>query len=86
MRFKIDWSSLIVGSNLTVFALFYFVFEGKISKYRPPGGLYLEGQLNRGFFALTVWGAYSWRPLIHGGAYFWNFTVYCVLGTIKEYI
>ena len=28
LRFQIDWASLIVGSKLTVFALFYFVFEG----------------------------------------------------------
>ena len=28
LRFKIDWASLIVGSEFTVFALFYFVFEG----------------------------------------------------------
>ena len=42
MRFKIDWASLIAGSKFTVFALFYFVFEG----------------------------------LIHGGAYFRNFTVF----------
>ena len=34
-----------------------------ISKYKPPGGLYLEGRFNRGFFALRVWGAYTWRGL-----------------------
>ena len=28
LRFKIDWASLIVGSKFTVFALFYFAFEG----------------------------------------------------------
>ena len=53
MRFKIDWVSLIVGSKFTVFALFYFVFEGK-----PPGGLIFVGRFNGGFFALRVWGAY----------------------------
>ena len=57
MRFKIDWASLIVGSRFIVFALFYFVFEGNF------GGLYLEGQFNRGFFASPVWGAYIWRGL-----------------------
>ena len=31
MRFKIGWDSLIVGGKFTVFALFYFVFEGKIA-------------------------------------------------------
>ena len=78
MRFKIDWASLIVGSTFIVFALFYFVFEvNQFSKYKPPGGLYLEGRFNGGFFALPVWG---WRGLyleglIHGGAYFRNFAV-----------
>ena len=52
MRFKIDWASLIVKSKFTVFALFYFVFEGK---YKPPGGLYLEGRFNAGVFALPDW-------------------------------
>ena len=28
LRFKIDWASLATGRKLTVFALFYFVFEG----------------------------------------------------------
>ena len=42
----------------------------------PLGGLYLEGRFNRGIFALRVWGAYIWKGLIHGGAYFRNFTVY----------
>ena len=61
MRFKIDRASLIVGSKFTVFALFYFVFEGNFLK--PPGSLYLEGRFNGGFFALPVWGAYIWRGL-----------------------
>ena len=29
LRFKIDWASLIAGRKFTVFAFFYFVFEGK---------------------------------------------------------
>ena len=62
MRFKIDWASLIVGSKFTVFALFYFVFEGNFPS-TSPGGLYLEGRFNGGFFALPVWGAYIWRGL-----------------------
>ena len=65
LGFKIDWASLLVGRKFTVFTLFHFVF----SKYKPPGGLYLEGRFNGGFFALPVWG------LIFGGAYFRNFTV-----------
>ena len=74
LRFEIDWASLIVGSKFTVFALFYFVFEGNFPK--PPGGLYMEGRFNGGFFALPIWGAYIWRGLyMEGGANFRNFTV-----------
>ena len=62
MRLKIDWASLIVGSKFTVFALFYFVFEGNFP-ITSPGGLYLEGRFNGGFFTLPVWGAYIWRGL-----------------------
>ena len=35
--FQIDWSSLIVGSKFTVFALFYFVFEGNFPGTSPRG-------------------------------------------------
>ena len=66
LRFKIDWASLIVGSKFTVFALFYFVFEGNFQVQAPPpggGGLYLEGRFNGGFFELRFWGAYIWRGL-----------------------
>ena len=62
LRFKIDWVSLIVGRKFTVFALFYFVFEGNF-RVQAPGGLYLEGRFNGGFLALRVWGAYIWRGL-----------------------
>ena len=35
LRFKIDWASLIVGSESTVFALFYFVFKGNFPSISP---------------------------------------------------
>ena len=38
LRFKIDWASLIVGRKFTVFALFYFVFEGNFQVQTPGGG------------------------------------------------
>ena len=66
LHFKIDWASLIVGSKFTVFALFYFVFEGNFQVQAPGwggGGVYLEGQFKGGFFALRVWGAHIWRGL-----------------------
>ena len=44
----------------TVFALFYSVFEVNFQA-QAPGGLYSEGRLNGGLFALRVWGAYIWR-------------------------
>ena len=71
LRFKIDWASLIVGSKFTVLALFYFVFSGQFSKYKPPGGLYLEGRFKEGFLRYR---------LIHGGASFRNFTVFSPFG------
>ena len=48
-HFEIDWTSLIAGSKFTVFAL---SLRALFSKYKPPGGLYLERPFNRGFFPL----------------------------------
>ena len=74
--FKIDWASLIVGSKFTVLALFYFVFEGNFPSTSPQGAYIWRGDLTEGFFALPIWGAYNYlEGLIHGGAYFRNFTV-----------
>ena len=70
MRFEIDWASLIVESKFTVFALFYFVHLRSIFQVQAPGGLYLEGRFNGGFFALPVWGAYIWRGLYMEGLIF----------------
>ena len=74
MRFKIDWTSLIVGSKFAVFALFYFVFEGNFAGTSPPGrgggSFPLEGRFKGGFFP------YRFGGLIFGGDYFRNFTVY----------
>ena len=69
LRFKIDWASLKVGRKFTVFALFYFVFEGNF-QVNALGGLYLKGRFNGGFFALRVWGAYIWRGLYMEGLIF----------------
>ena len=76
LRFKIDWASLIVGSKFTIFALFYFVFEGSFPSTSPRGAYIWSGDLTDGFFVLPDWGAYIWgEGLIHGGAYLRNFTV-----------
>ena len=67
MRFKIDWASLIVGRKFTVFALFYFVFEGNFPSTSPRGAYIWRGDLTEGFLR------YEFGGLIHGGAYFGNF-------------
>ena len=53
-----------------MFALFYFVFEGKFQVQASRGGLYLEGQFNGGFFALRFWGAHIRRGLYMEGLIF----------------
>ena len=61
------------GRRFTIFALFYFVFEGKFQVQAPPPGgwgLYLEGRFRRGFL-----GSLYLEGVIHGGAYFRNFMV-----------
>ena len=70
MRFKIDWASPIVGGKFAVFALFYFVFEGNFPSTSPRGAYIWRGDLTEGFLC------YRFGGLIHGGAYFQNFTVF----------
>ena len=69
MRFKIDWASLIVGMKFTVFALFFFVFEGNFPGTSPREAYIWSGDLTEGFLRYRLGG------LIFGGAYFRNFTV-----------
>ena len=78
MRFKIDWASLIVESKFTVFALFYFVFEGNFPGTFSPRGLYLEGRFSGGFLRYEFGGLIFGGGPIHGGAYFRNFTVFAL--------
>ena len=69
LRFKIDSASLIVGRKFTVFALFYFLYEGNF-QVQAPGKLIFGGAiLTKGFLR------YKFAGLMHGGAYFRNFTV-----------
>ena len=63
MRFKIDWASLIVGSKFTIFALFYFVFEGNFPSTSPRGAYIWRGDLTEGFLR------YRFGGLIFGGPY-----------------
>ena len=69
LRFKIDWASLIVGSKFTVFALFYFVFEGNFPSTSPRGAYIWRGDLMEGFLR------YEFGGFIFIGAYFRNSTV-----------
>ena len=69
MHFKIDRASLIVEGEFTVFALSYFVFEGNFLSTIPGGAYIWRGDLTECF--LHYW----FGGLIHGGAYFRNFTV-----------
>ena len=55
---------LIVGSKFTVFALFYFVFEGNFPSASPRGAYIRRGDLTEGFLR------YRFGGLIFGGAYF----------------
>ena len=56
--FKIDWVSLIVGSKVTVFALFYFIFEGKFPSTSPRGAYIWRGDLTEGFLCYWIRGLY----------------------------
>ena len=76
LRLQIDWTSLIVRSKFTVFALFFFVFEGNFPSTSPRGAYIWRGDLTEGFLRHRFGG------LIFGGAYtdmeglfFRNFTV-----------
>ena len=63
MSFEIDWAIPIVGRKFTVFALFYFVFEGNF-QVKAPGEAYIgRGDLTDGFLR------YRFGGLIFGGAY-----------------
>ena len=73
LRLKIDWTSLIAGNKSNIWALFYSIFEGNFPNTSPRGAYIWRGDLTEGFlryrFGLHLEG------LIHGGAYFRNFTV-----------
>ena len=64
MRFKIDWASLIVGRKFAVFALFYFVFEGKF-QVQAPAGVGVGAYIWRADFTegLQVRRVFIWRGL-----------------------
>ena len=60
---------------ITIFDLFYFVFEGKFQVQAPQGAYIRRGDLTEGF-CVTILGGLYLEGLIHGGAYIRNFTVF----------
>ena len=64
---QLGW--LIVGRKFTVFALFYFIFEGNFQAQAAQGAYIGRGDVTAGFLR------YEFGGLIFGGAYFQNFTV-----------
>ena len=80
MRFKIDWASLIVGSELTVSALFYFVFDGNFPSTSPREAYIWRGHLMEGFLC------YQFGGLIFGGVYTWRGSFSEFYGIVTLYI
>ena len=70
LRFKIDWTSLIIERNLLFLLCFTLYFEGNFQEQAPGAGLYLEGRFNRGFFGVTSLGVFIWRGLYMEGLIF----------------
>ena len=70
LRVQIDWASLIVRSKFTVFALFYFVFEGNFPSTSPQGANIWRSDLTEGFLLHWFGGAYIWRALYLEGLIF----------------
>ena len=65
--FKIDWASLIVGRKFTVFALFYFVFEGNFQVEAPLGAYFWRGDLTEVFLRYEFGGLiFALEGLIFG--------------------
>ena len=73
LRLKIDWATLIVRCKFTIFALFYFAFEGNFPISSPQGAYIWRGDLTEGFLR------YRFGGHIFGGAYTWRdlFSEFC---------
>ena len=75
LRFKINWASRIVGSKFIVFAC-YTLYLRAIFQVQVLRGLIFGGAIKQRVFCITGLGGLNLEGLIHGGAYFRNFTVY----------
>ena len=69
LRFESIRLALQLEVNLP-FLLCFTLYLRAIFQVQAPGGLYLEGRFNGGFFALPVWGAYISRGLYMEGLIF----------------
>ena len=67
---------LIYDGEFTVFALFYSVFESNFQVQASRGAIF-GGAIEQKVFCVMSLGGLYLEGLIHGGAYFRNFTV-CV--------
>ena len=79
MRYKIGWACFVVERKFSIFALFYFVIEGKFQVHAPQGGYIRREDLTEGFLRYDLGG------LIFGGAYTWRVLfsdIYCMFITL----
>ena len=60
---------LVVGRKFTIFALFFFVFEGKFQVQAPRGAYIRRGDLTEGFlrydFGGLIFGILRYSPFAH---------------------
>ena len=71
--------------KFTVFALFYFVFEGNFQVWAPVRAYIQRGDLTEVFFALQVWGAYIWRSLFSEFNRIWSSNIVHNFNTVAEF-
>ena len=83
------WVSKSIGLACSGKEIYHFSFvllciRGQIPSTSPPGEAYIRrGDLTEGFFALRFCGGLYLEGLIHGGAYFRNFTVFSNRGRLR---
>ena len=85
LRFKIDWASFIVGSKFTIFALFYFVFEGNFPSTSPRGAYIWRGDLTDGFLRYQIEGPILILEGLIFGIY-GIFLIFCCFKMIKSHL
>ena len=71
---------LVVGRKFTLFAFFYFVFEGKFQEQAPRGAYIRRGDLTEGFLSYDFgydFFAYIWRGSYMEGLIFGILRYFC---------